>query len=305
MACSVKPTEIDAGNVKAMSNEHNFVFCATAWAGFAAEDVQHIISVLSDFSRFNTVADRMQQGFLNMLLLGRAMIHPQGLSSNAAFQKGGESVLDTTRLFFDGNSQGGIMGGGLTAVAPDFERAALGVPGMNYSTLLNRSVDFDTYAAIIYPNYTKVIDRQLWLSQIQLLWDRGEANGYAHHMTTDPLPDTPRHTVLMHVAFGDHQVSDTAAEVRGPHDRCERVQAGGGPRALAVDAASADPGAHVLPVRGIGDGDVGHRPRPDRGHRDGGHERAAGGEHAEPKRRRPAREPARDSRPRGYRSPSF
>ena len=122
-------------------------------------------------------------------------------------------MLDTTRLFFDGNSQGGIMGGALTAVAPDFDRAALGVPGMNYSTLLQRSVDFDTYAAIIYPSYPTVIDRQLWLSQIQLLWDRGEANGYAQHMTTDPLPDTPRHTVLMHVAFGDHQVSDTTAEV--------------------------------------------------------------------------------------------
>jgi hypothetical protein len=55
---------------------------------------------------------------------------------------------------------------------------------------------------------------ELWLAQIQLLWDRGEANGYAHHMTSDPLPNTPSHTVLMHVAFGDHQVSDTAAEVQ-------------------------------------------------------------------------------------------
>jgi hypothetical protein len=207
------PTEIDAGNVKAMSNEHNFVFCATAWAGFSEEDLPNILSVLADFSGFNTMADRMQQGYLNMLFLGRAMIHPQGLSTNPAFQRGGQSVLDTTRLFFDGNSQGGIMGGGLTALAPDFDRAVLGVPGMNYSTLLQRSVDFDAYAAVIYPNYTKPLDRQLWLSQIQLLWDRGEANGYAHHMTTDPLPNTPRHTVLMHVAFGDHQVSDTAAEV--------------------------------------------------------------------------------------------
>ena len=206
-------TEIGAGNVKSMSNEHNFVFCATPWAGFAAEDVVHIISVLSDFSAFNTVADRMQQGFLNMLYLGRAMIHPDGLAAQAAFQKNGQSVLDTRRLFFDGNSQGGIMGGGLTAVAPDFDRAVLGVPGMNYSTLLQRSVDFDTYAQIIYPAYPTVIDRQLWLAQIQLLWDRGEANGYAQHMTTDPLPNTPRHTVLMHVAFGDHQVSDTTAEV--------------------------------------------------------------------------------------------
>ena len=35
------------------------------------------------------------------------------------------------------------MGGALTALAPDFDRAVLGVPGMNYSTLLRRSVDFD------------------------------------------------------------------------------------------------------------------------------------------------------------------
>ena len=31
--------------------------------------------------------------------------------------------------YYDGNSQGGILGGALTAVAPDFTRAVLGVPG--------------------------------------------------------------------------------------------------------------------------------------------------------------------------------
>jgi hypothetical protein len=207
------PSEFDAGNVKSMSNEHNIVFCATAWAGFAAEDVPHIVSVLSDLSRFGTMADRMQQGFLQQLFLGRALIHPQGLSSHPAFQKNGQSLIDTRRLFFDGNSQGGIMGGALTALAPDFDRAVLGVPGMNYSTLLQRSVDFDDYAPILYGGYTRQLERQLWLAQIQLLWDRGEANGYAHHMTTRPLPNTPRHNVLMHVAFGDHQVADVTALV--------------------------------------------------------------------------------------------
>jgi hypothetical protein len=207
------PDEVDAGNVSDMASEHNFVFCATAWAGFASADIGNIVAAISDFSKFNTVADRMQQGFLNQLYLGRLMIHPRGLSSNPAFQKGGKSVIDTRRLFFDGNSQGGIMGGGLTAVAPDFNRAVLGVPGMNYSTLLQRSVDFDTYAQLIYPAYPQESTRQLMFAVIQLLWDRGEADGYAEHMTTDPLPNTPAHAVLMHVAFGDHQVSDTTAEV--------------------------------------------------------------------------------------------
>jgi hypothetical protein len=208
-----RPDEVNASNVRSMANEHNFVFCATAWAGFSAEDIPNVVSAISDLSRFNTVADRMQQGFLNQLMLGRVMIHPRGLPSHPAFQKNGRSVMDTRRLFFDGNSQGGIMGGGLTAVAPDFERAVLGATGMNYSTLLQRSVDFDIYSQLLYPAYPDEGSRQLAFALIQLLWDRGEANGYAEHMTDRPLPGTPKHTVLLHVGFGDHQVSDTTAEV--------------------------------------------------------------------------------------------
>ena len=52
-------------------------------------------------------------------------------------------MIDTAHLDYDGNSQGGIMGLMLAAVSPDIERAVLGVPGMNYSLLLPRSVDFD------------------------------------------------------------------------------------------------------------------------------------------------------------------
>ena len=53
----------------------------------------------------------------------------------------------------------------------------------------------------------------IWFSVVQMLWDRSEANGYAEHITDDPYPDTPRHQVLMQVAFGDHQVANVTAEV--------------------------------------------------------------------------------------------
>ena len=93
---------------------------------------------------------------------------------------------------------------------------------MNYSTLLSRSVDFDMYATGnieglslpigLYQAYPNELERPLIFSLMQLLWDRGEANGYAHHMTNDPLPGTPEHRVLLHPAFGDHQVANVAAE---------------------------------------------------------------------------------------------
>ena len=206
--------EVTGANVRAMANEHGFVFCATDWTGMSTPDVPNVLLLLQDLSRFPTLADRAQQGFVNFMYVGRWMLK----------RDWGDVDVDQSRLFYDGNSQGGIMGGALTALAPDFTRTVLGVPGMNYSTLLRRSVDFDTYAhgdlggtgdtpLGLYEAYPNELERPLLLSLIQLLWDRAEANGYAHHMTSDPLPGTPAHTVLLHEAFADHQVANITTEV--------------------------------------------------------------------------------------------
>ncbi len=216
--------EINQSQLRSFGNEHNFVFCATDWMGMAFEDLPNVVTILPDMSNFPTLADRVQQGMLNFLFLGRLMIHPDGFVSHAAFQgppkgkgKGPvrpRPVIDTSDLFYDGNSQGGIIGGALTAVAQDFTRAVLGVPGMNYSTLLNRSVDYEgSFSVPTYAAYPSKMDQQLIFALIQMLWDRAEANGYAHHMTDDPYANTPAHKVLLHPAFGDHQVANVAAEV--------------------------------------------------------------------------------------------
>jgi hypothetical protein len=141
------------------------------------------------------------------------MIHPDGFASDPAFTVDGRPTIDTRRLYYTGGSQGGIMGGSLTAVAPDFTRAALGVPAMNYSILLQRSIDFDTYAQVMYRAYPNELERPLILSLVQLLWDRAEANGYAHHMTRDAYPNTPPHEVILNMAWGDHQVTNWATLV--------------------------------------------------------------------------------------------
>ena len=207
-------TEVNSGNVKDMGNEHNFVFCATKWIGMADEDVLNAVFILQDLSKFPSFPDRQQQGMLNQLFLARLMIHPQGFVSDPAFQDSfATPVIDTSAVFYDGNSQGGIFGGTVMAVSRDITRGVLGVPGMNYSLLLTRSVDFNTYSAILYPKYPNEIERPLLLALIQTLWDRSDPNGYAHHMTSDPLPNTPPHKVLLHLAFGDHQVANVATEI--------------------------------------------------------------------------------------------
>jgi hypothetical protein len=210
-------TEVSAGNVRNFANEHNVMFCATFWAGFSSADLFNALDALNDLSTFNAIGDGAQQGFLNQLFLGRLMRHANGFASHPAFQSAGQPVIDRTKLSYDGNSQGGIMGGALTAVSNEFDRAVLGVPGMNYSILLYRSSDWPSYAQIFNPAYPDELERPLALNLTQILWDRIEANGYAHHLTDDPLSvagyePTQAHQVLLHVAYADHQVAIVTAD---------------------------------------------------------------------------------------------
>jgi hypothetical protein len=209
--------EVASAPQRSLAQAHDIVTCATDEIGMSESDVPVAISALQELSRFPAIPDRLQQGLLDELFLGRAMISSSGFATSPAFNQDGTaaspSTLDTSALFYNGNSQGGIMGGALTALAPDFTRASLGVPAMNYSVLLPRSVDFDPFAGVLYPSYPDETERPLVLDLIQMLWDRGEPNGYAHRITDNPLPDTPAHQVLMDVAFGDHQVSDYQADV--------------------------------------------------------------------------------------------
>jgi hypothetical protein len=207
-------TEVHTADVRELGNDHGVLTCATDFTGMMEDDVGTAIQALQDLSKFQPLPDGLQQGFLNFIYLGRLLMYSDGLSSDPAFKFDGQTVIDhSSGLYYYGNSQGGIAGGALTAVEPDITRTVLYVPGMNYSTLLTRSVDFDDYASILYPSYPNESERPLLLAMIQMLWDRGEPDGYANHMTSDPLPNTPAHHVLIEMAYGDHQVSNVAAEV--------------------------------------------------------------------------------------------
>ncbi|MCA1833257.1 MAG: hypothetical protein LC750_11130 [Actinobacteria bacterium] len=223
------------GSSTQRDRERNLMPCAVEWMGLSEYDIAGAVATLVDPSNMASMMDRCQQGFLNFLYLGRALKHPNGLIASDAFKLNGQPLYKADELFYDGNSQGGIMGGALTALSVDFTRATLGVPGINYSTLLNRSVDWEgplvnenidpmspsddpedylpSYSSALYTSFPDKKEQQVVMALLQMLWDRGEGNGYAAHMTTDPLPNTPAHQVLMHAALGDFQVTNFAAEV--------------------------------------------------------------------------------------------
>jgi hypothetical protein len=157
--------EVEDAPVEALAVAHNMVFCGTDWWGLTQSDEPFAGTVVANLNRFGVIVDRLQQAVLNALYLGRLMISPHGFATNPSFQTAGRSVLDTSQLYYDGNSQGGIIGGVVTAVSPDVRHAVLGVTGMDYGNfLLARSTDFSTFSQLLrvfYPDqsmYPVILD---------------------------------------------------------------------------------------------------------------------------------------------------
>jgi hypothetical protein len=205
--------EITAGHLQQLADRFDFIVGATDWIGLSESDVVTVLKITTELSNFRQIPDRLQQSFLNFILLGRLMTAANGLNSDPAFQFNGVPIIDPQELYYYGNSQGGIEGGAYLALAPDTIRGVLGVGAMNYSILLQRSIDGVQYEFSINQHYIDEIDRAILYPLIQQLWDRGEPQGYVSHLVSDPLPGTPAKKILMQMGLHDWQVSNLASEI--------------------------------------------------------------------------------------------
>ncbi len=201
--------------------QQNFVAFGLDWKGFSHDDVGTVLVALTggDLSKFRTVPERMHQGLLNFLLAMRTLSveadgGPSTVFNQALASECGGAIVDGSRRYFFGGSQGGILGASVMALTTDIERGLLAVPGQSYNLLLNRSVNFDPFAAQVYRVYNwNALDVQMGLALIQGLWDRAEPSGYSKYIRSNLLPGTPSHEVLIQVSKADHQVTNLGAHI--------------------------------------------------------------------------------------------
>jgi len=206
-------SEVEGGSFSA-GIARNLMGCATDWVGMSQSDIPNVARNLQDMSTFDTQVGHMLQGFVNFQFLGRLINSSSGFVTSPAFQSNGKPLFLTHDCHFMGYSQGGIMGGAVSALSTEWTRAILGVPGMDYGgLLLNRSVDWNEFAAVYDVSYTDPVDQQVVLQLAQLLWDRGENEGYAQHLTANPYPGIPVKQIFIIENYGDHQVANVAAEM--------------------------------------------------------------------------------------------
>ena len=87
------------------------------------------------------------------------------------------------------------------------------MPGVNYSTLLERSFDFAPYFTIGQIAYPDGTEQALLLALVGTLWEATDPVSYVRHLSEEPFPNTPRGSVLLAPSKGDPEVAVVTTEV--------------------------------------------------------------------------------------------
>jgi len=208
--------EVQSSYLGEQADRHGYVLAASDWIGLSEVDSPVVVAMMAtDLTDFGIVPDRCQQGLLNALFLMR-LLREGKLAKDPALVFNGKPVLDgTSASYYYGNSQGGILGSVYMAITTDVKRGVLGVGGGPYSLLLPRSNDFASLFQLLTLRYPQPLDRYVLFSAFQLLWDRADPGGYMSAITSNPLPNTPTHEVILQHGLGDAQVSYIACYALG------------------------------------------------------------------------------------------
>ena len=193
------------------------VVVGTDWHGMSSKDLPFLATALIDVSKFYMVGENLMQGMINQIALTRTFL---GTCREAPelLTPSGTSPIDPTRSHFVGGSQGSILGGTYLTVAPDIERGALIVGGANFSFMIERSIHFATFEAILAPVHKSRLIIGTLMALSQHVWDMGESAAWLGAAAEGLEGVGPKRFVYL-IAKNDAQVpnlsSDIAARIAG------------------------------------------------------------------------------------------
>ncbi len=200
--------------VQAMSNQNDAVVIATDWIGLSSSDLELITSeVVTDLSRITLVSDRLAQSLINNLALTELALGE--LSADPAIDLGhSEPLLDAEQVYYYGISLGGIQGSSLAAISPRISRAVAAVPGGAWSSMIQRSVNFEEIEVLIDLLYPDPLSQTLFIAALQSFFDRSDPAGLISMLNNDPdYPELDEKLYLIQEAIGDCQVPNISTDI--------------------------------------------------------------------------------------------
>ena len=201
------------------AEEYKVSFVATDLYGWSSSDFDTLGYGMIDPSYFQHQAERIEQALINKMAMIRTF---KGVCSDIdEMYSDGTNLVNSTDVHYMGYSLGGIYGASVVAVSPDIDRAALWVGGSGFSTFVERSTNFATFADLFshsaaYPDRN---DRALLLGVMQQMWDCSDPETFLSFANDGYDSIVEPFSFLSIISVNDAQVpgisSDRAARTAG------------------------------------------------------------------------------------------
>jgi hypothetical protein len=143
--------QVASAGVRDAAGELCMVAVGTDMRGMSESDLQNVALTLNDLNKGGLIFGGLIQGVINHIALVEAA---RGPMANTLFVDGdGDSIADPSRVYYYGISQGGIFGATHCAWNPAIGRCVLQVGGINYSMMLERSLDWPIHRTVLIGAY--------------------------------------------------------------------------------------------------------------------------------------------------------
>jgi hypothetical protein len=186
------------------------VVLGTEWRGMAERDIAGAALALNDASKLIAFGERIIQGIVSYITL--AQLARGAFATELLVDGEGTSLVDPSRVYYYGISQGHVLGTPLMSYEPTIERGVFAVGGGNWGLLLERSTQWPPYKTIITGAYPGPLNAVILEGLMTMGFDRTENLHVVGGMVGGDMPGTPAKQVLVHMAVGDSQVSNLSTE---------------------------------------------------------------------------------------------
>lgn len=188
-----------------------FVIVAGDFIGFTSRQFALAALAVNDMNRGTQVTEKLTQSIIDFISLETMAHHKFGQS--AEFQYNGQSVIDSSKVFYVGGSLGGIMGGTFMSYDPNIKRAVFAVPGGVWSLLIERSLAWHALKGAAQNSYDDPDVYQLNLALFGMAFEPIDPITTAAHVIKDPLPGVPPKNILIWYTLGDSLVTNISTEM--------------------------------------------------------------------------------------------
>lgn len=188
-----------------LSADGCLVIAGTEWVGMSSDDLQSAFAALGDLSMSAGFGERVWQGMVNTIALEQLL---RGAFASTVLVDGtGASIVDPTRVYWLGISQGSILGATFMAYDPFVTRGVLHVGGENWTVLFERSNEWEVFGSPLKASYPTPPDASLMQEILEIGMEQvdGATAG------TMNIPGAPDKQILQHMSVGDAQVPNLGA----------------------------------------------------------------------------------------------